>query len=465
MKRTIRALALLCLAALALALSAGALPAAGGEGTRYIVKYRDGFAFLQDRDSAMPFGVVAEAELALLLRADALDWYEEDAPALLLDEPTADEGPSPYYEPEKWDLAMIDADLAFRMDCSGRGVRVGVIDSGVAPHSDLAGRLAAGWNYLDGSATTGDSLGHGTFVAGLIAGSSELEGMIGAAPGAGIVPLKVADGQSLYVSDIVSAIYEGIDRFHCAVLNLSLGTERDMESLREAAAYAEEHGVTLVAAAGNGGNDTLYYPAAYETVIGVGAVTDKGEVYARSNRNAGVFLTAPGVKLRSLDLQGGYRDGTGTSFATPLVTGAVAVLLGMDASLRPAEIRDILAQSAADRGDAGYDTAYGYGVLSVSGSIERLFAGGDCYIAASKGGSTRIFNRTGESRDCLCLLAEYSETGTLLGLQTETLRLRPWGGAVVEAPEKTGHFARFLCDAETLAPLSLERRTQLLGIQ
>ena len=353
---------------------------------------------------------------------------------------------------------MIDADAAFRMDCTGRGVRVGVIDSGVAPHSDLSGRLVAGWNYLDGTDETGDSLGHGTFVAGLIAGYSELEGMIGAAaPVAIVVPLKVADGQSLYVSDIVKAIYEGVDRFHCQVLNLSLGTERDMDSLREAAAYAEEHGVSLVAAAGNSGNDTLYYPAAYDTVVGVGSVTDLGEVYARSNRSAGVFLTAPGAEVWGLSHTGGYCQKTGTSFATPLVSGAVAVLLGMDASLTPAQIREILAQSAADKGEPGYDTAYGYGILSVGGSIQALFAGGDCYIAESRGGSTRIFNRTGEDLDCLCLLAEYREDGALLDLKPESLHLRPYGSTTVEAPGE-GRFARFLCDAETLTPLAQARR-------
>ncbi|MBR3861474.1 MAG: S8 family serine peptidase [Oscillospiraceae bacterium] len=455
----IRALALLCLAALALALSAGALPEAEGGGeTRYIVKYRDSFAFLQDRDSAMPFEVVDAAQLELLLRVDALEWYEEDAPAFLLDAPPADGDLSPYYEPWKWDLAMIDADAAFRMDCTGRGVRVGVIDSGVAPHSDLSGRLVAGWNYRDATDETGDSLGHGTFVAGLIAGYSELEGMIGAAPEAIVVPLKVADGQSLYVSDIVKAIYEGVDRFHCQVLNLSLGTERDMDSLREAAAYAEEHGVSLVAAAGNSGNDTLYYPAAYDTVVGVGSVTDLGEVYARSNRSAGVFLTAPGAEVWGLSHTGGYCQKTGTSFATPLVSGAVAVLLGMDASLTPAQIREILAQSAVDRGEPGYDTAYGYGILSVGGSIQALFAGGDCYIAESRSGSTRIFNRTGEDLDCLCLLAEYREDGALLDLKPESLHLRPYGSTTVAAPGETGRFARFLCDAETLTPLAQARR-------
>ncbi|MCR4936041.1 MAG: S8 family serine peptidase [Oscillospiraceae bacterium] len=461
-KSILRVLALLCLAALALALSAGTLPAAAGEATRYIVKYRENFAWLLDRESAMPFGLVDGTELELLLRADALEWYEEDAPAVLLDELPADEELSPYYEKEKWDLAMIGADLAYQMNCTGRGVRVGVIDSGVAAHSDLAGRLKAGWNFQDASSAAGDSLGHGTFVAGLVAGFSDLNGMIGAAPGADIVPLKITNSNGFSASDIIPAIYEGIERFHCQVLNLSLGTESDLESMREAVAYAEEHGVTLVAAAGNSGNDTLYYPAAYDTVIGVGAVTKLETVYDRSSRHAGVFLTAPGVAVRSLDFQGGYRDGTGTSFATPLVSGAAAVLLGMDGDLTPAQLRDILAQSAADKGEPGYDTAYGYGVLHVGGSIDALFGGGSCYIADDRGGSTRIFNRTGEEMDCFCLLAEYSEDGALLGLRQETLHIRPYDSASVEAPEQSGYFARFLCDAGTLEPLAGERKTEIL---
>jgi subtilisin family serine protease len=308
-------------------------------------------------------------------------------------------------------------------------------------------------------------LGHGTFVAGLVAGFSDLNGMIGSAPGADIVPLKITNSNGFSASDIIPAIYEGIDRFHCQVLNLSLGTESDLESLREAVDYAEARGVTLVAAAGNSGNDTLYYPAAYDTVIGVGAVTKLETVYDRSSRHAGVFLTAPGVAVRSLDFQGGYRDGTGTSFATPLVSGAAAVLLGMDASLSPAQIRDILAQSAADRGEPGYDPAYGHGILSVGGSIDALFAGGSCYIADDaddRDGSTRIFNRTGEEMDCFCLLAEYNEDGALLGLKWDSLHILPYDSATVDSPEQSGYFARFLCDAGTLNPLAGERKTEIL---
>ena len=133
----------------------------------------------------------------------------------------------------------------------------------------------------------------------------------------------------------------------------------------------------------------------------------------------------------------------------------------MDGDLSPAQIRDILAQSAADKGEPGYDTAYGYGVLQVGGSIDALFAGGSCYIADERGGSTRIFNRTGEEMDCFCLLAEYSEDGALLGLRQEMLHIRPYDSASVEAPEQPGIFARFLCDAETLNPLAGERKTEI----
>ena len=156
--------------------------------TEYIVKYKESAAWLMEDDS-VPFDVVTEAEMNRLRSAGLLEWYEPDGVMTLLDE-TA----SPWYEDDKWDLALIQADAAFEQNYTGRGLRIGILDSGINPHADLTGNLLPGHNYLEDADAdnTIDAYGHGTLVAGLISGAGE-NGAIGVATGAEIVPLKVTD--------------------------------------------------------------------------------------------------------------------------------------------------------------------------------------------------------------------------------------------------------------------------------
>ncbi len=337
--------------------------------------------------------------MKLLRQAGMLEWYEEDGYAVLLDEEPR------YYEDIQWNLDMIGAEETFRQAYLGQGVRVGVLDSGINPHPDLAANLAPGHNYAEGASDpedTADAFGHGTRVAGLISGAGD-HGYIGAAPRATLVPLKVTDGKSVRISVICRAIYGGVDDYDCDVLNLSLGVTSEYQSLQEAVDYAEAHNVVVVSAVGNGGNTAVYYPARYDSVIGVGSVDASGRIYYRSNHNDSVFLTAPGAEVRSTAAAGGYMLCTGTSFAVPQVTAASAVLLGMDRELTPGEIRELLADTASDRGTEGYDEYYGYGVLNLAGCAEALAA------RMEDPGETW----DGDYADCLkdeaCPMAEYAD--------------------------------------------------------
>ena len=294
---------LLCAALLCLPLTPSGAAAAGAPaGAAYLVRLRD---------SEAPFVRVDAAELAALLATGRVDWYEPDGEAELLDGDT-----EYWFDPElKWDLALIGADGSLARGCLGAGVRVGVIDSGVAPHPDFGDRLLPGHNYINGAQDpddAGDSYGHGTKVAGLIAGAGP-DGCSGAAPGAELVPLKCTDGKNVAISAICAAIYGGIDDFGCQVLNLSLGVKTEYQSLADAIAYAAERGVAVVSAAGNDGRSTLYYPAAYDSVIGVGSVNSAGESAASSTHNESVWLAAPGAEVRSTAYTGGYASGSGTS--------------------------------------------------------------------------------------------------------------------------------------------------------
>lgn len=311
-----------------------------------------------------------------------------------------------YDESEQWNLSLIGADAAFALGCLGQGVRVGVLDSGINPHEDFGVRLLPGHNYMEGAkdeADTTDRLGHGTAVAGLIAGAGE-HGYIGVAPAAELVPLKVTDGENVKISTICRAIYGGVDDFGCNVLNLSLGVTGEHESLKEAIDYAVSKGVTVVAAVGNDGSTAVYYPAGYDNVIGVGAVTRYGGVYSLTNCNSTVCLTAPGAGVRSTAANGGYQVNDGTSFAVPQVAGAVAVLLGIDPTLTPEQIMDLMAQTATDRGAEGYDEYYGYGILNLEGCVEALTG-----KTAEPYAPEPIAGYADCRRDASCVMAAYTD--------------------------------------------------------
>lgn len=332
----------------------------------YIVKYRENSDFRRDEAR---FDVVSRAQLGFLLLTDEVEWFEQNEELELLGTI------SQYYPDDKWDLEMIGAEAAFSRGLIGDGVRVGIIDSGVNTHEFLADRVVPGHNYISNASDpddTSDTYGHGTAVAGLIAGKSD-EGYLGAAAGVTIVPLKCTDEKAgVKISDVCDAIYGGIDDYDCDVLNLSLGIASDYKSLEEAVAYAEKMGVVIVSAVGNDGTSTLYYPAAYETVIGVGGVDENGLLYDNSNFNESALITAPAVNLTSTFNMGGYATVTGTSFSTPQVTAAAAILLGARPELTPDEVRRALADTAVDLGSAGYDEYYGYGILSLSALVDYI---------------------------------------------------------------------------------------------
>lgn len=430
------------------------LPASAAVGTQtaYIVKYKSTEP-RRGMPSELPFDVVSEEEMQRLRSAGLLEWYEPDGVMELLDEPASE-----HYDTDKWDLAMIRADAAFARGYLGQGVRVGVVDSGINPHPELAASLRPGSCFLDDGDPddTSDNYGHGTLVAGLISGAGD-NGYIGVAPGAELIPLKVTDGKAIMVSTVCRAIYGGIDRYGCDVLNLSLGITSHFEALKEAIDYAAERGVTVVAAAGNNGTAKLYYPAAYDTVIGVGAVDESGTVYYHSNRNASVFLTAPGANVKTTGHWGGYVNSSGTSFAVPHVTAAAAVLRGIDANADPMEL---LARAATDRGAEGYDEQYGYGILNVENSIRLLLGETEpCSFLPESGVAALLQNNLDAPLDVTYLLAEYDENGVCLQVSSRTLTLPAKGTAELAPPPEGVRIGQFVYETETMTPLTKERRT------
>ncbi len=429
--------------------------AADSAGTDYIVKYKEGAVWMQE-DSGVPFDVVSGEEMQRLDREGLLEWYEPDGEMTLLDEPAAQ-----MYQDDKWDLALIRADAAFENSYLGQGVRVGVIDSGINPHEDIAARLIAGTSYIEGGDpdNTADTYGHGTQVAGLIAGSGK-NGFIGAAPGAEVVPLKITDGKGVTVSTVCRAIYGGINDYDCDILNLSLGIGSEFKTLKEAVEYAGEQGVVIVAAAGNSGSRAKLYPAAYDTVIGVGAVDSGGAWFYHSNHNDSVFITAPGVNVKTIGRYGGYELRSGTSFAAPYAAAAAAVLLGIDDTLTPQDIMGILARTAADKGDPGYDEYYGAGILDICGSIAYLTGGAiPCEFLPATGAASQIRNNSAAAVSGTYVLAEYDENGVCENVTFYEVTIPPYGTAEIEVPPENTNYGQFVLNTEKVMPLAIARRS------
>jgi thermitase len=277
---------------------------------------------------------------------------------------------------EQLNLHMVNIQSAWNLGFYGCGVIVGVIDSGVYNHSDLSANILPGFNYRDDNTDTGDTNGHGTFVSGVIAALSNDIGIIGAAHGAKIVPLKCfGTGMTTNLRYIVDAIYGAVDDFGVQIINMSFGLASNPESLEEAVDYAVAQGVIMIAAVGNDGTGTLYFPAAYENVIGVGSVNNDKSLSDVSQRNSSVFVTAPGSDVISLNIGGGYRTDSGTSFAAPLVTGIVAILKQIDSTLDVEDIKSLLAATAEDLWGDGYSIYFGHGLVDVQALMEVMLSG------------------------------------------------------------------------------------------
>jgi len=264
----------------------------------------------------------------------------------------------------------------------GSGVRIGLIDTGVSFKYIDSSNIVAGKNYVLPDTDVNDRVGHGTAIAGIILGSKAL-GIEGVAPGAEIVPLVY---YSRYISGVpinggieatCKAIYDAVDLYDCRIINISSGIIADNEKLREAIAYAEKKNVLVVSAVGNSNlssPDVTYYPAAYETVIGVGAAKNENEAADFSQRNTSVKLLAPGTNIPTVPIANSSKPVkvSGSSYAAAYVTGAAALLLEANPKLSAAQLRDILINSARDIGLEGYDTETGWGLLDISKALSEL---------------------------------------------------------------------------------------------
>jgi len=288
---------------------------------------------------------------------------------------------------DQWQLGALNAFAAWQHS-TGRGVVVAVLDSGVdATHPDLAGQVLPGTDLVDGS-TDGrvDPVGHGTTVAALIAGKRDEDGVVGLAPDAKILPVRVLDDHNRYedASIVARGLRWAVDH-GATVVNLSLGGLAHSDVLAAALAYAAEKDVVVIACTGNlaqtvGGAPQVWYPAREPGVVavtGLRGATGSGqgagwldkttesngdELWSGSLTGPETVLSAPAANLVGAR-PGGYWKVQGTSFAAPLVTGAAALVRSRYQGLSAANVVNRLIGTAADLGTPGRDDRYGFGLV------------------------------------------------------------------------------------------------------
>lgn len=232
----------------------------------------------------------------------------------------------------------------------GRGIKVALVDSGVSlAHPDLAANLESdGYDFGDGDPDPNDGLGHGTGVAGVLAAvANNGVGVAGLAPAVRVLPVKISKGSSSeFSADAVAQAVDYAVGKGARVINLSMVFDQSTEVLRQSIQSALEHGIAVIAAAGNSGGPVAF-PANMPGVIAVAATDRSGGLYATSNRGPEVAIAAPGADILTTRLNAGYGPQSGTSFAAPMVAGAIAALMSINDALPVATLLSLLRSAAS----------------------------------------------------------------------------------------------------------------------
>jgi uncharacterized repeat protein (TIGR01451 family) len=314
-------------------------------------------------------------------------------------EPTAGSGVDPNAEPTPlWNIQQTRADEVWRLlGIDGSGVTVAVVDSGVDFHHPLLqsryrGYVAGGrsqhagnwWCSRGEDALCGageiypvDGIGHGTHVLGSILGG----GGLGVAPGANWIAARACGSESCSFSWIADAIQWliGLGPARPDIINLSLGSDNPIEKLlyEPLIANTVAADILVVAATGNETNN-LRAPGSFTATIGVGATTAAGKVWKNSARGLSPWfetkpnLVAPGTNITSTVPGGGLGSNSGTSMATPHVSGVAALVMQARPGLKPAEIKAILEASARPLSDRRPDPDSGYGMVDAYAAVASV---------------------------------------------------------------------------------------------
>jgi len=295
-------------------------------------------------------------------------------------------------------IQIINADKVWNIresngySLTGKGISIGLLDSGVDfRHIDIADSYIRTYNFVDYE-NDFDYDGHGTHCAGILVGNGKSSNFkyIGVAPDADLYSFKVLDKEGLgemnwFISAIDRAVdpnQDGVFSDHLDIISISAGTQKPgipIDPLCNAVNNAVDRGLIVVAAAGNnytGRNNTITSPGCAEKSICVGSTLNSDTIASFSAKGpveyGNIYLekpdiVAPGVKITSTKLLGGYCELSGTSMSTPHVAGAIALLLQSKPELEPSEVKNIIKNNAID---LGYENNIeGSGLLNIKSCI------------------------------------------------------------------------------------------------
>lgn len=272
-------------------------------------------------------------------------------------------------QPTPWNIAMVKAPAAWVRASYGSGVKVGILDTGIASHTDLV--IYGGASFVAGVASYNDGHGHGTHVAGTVGARHNHFGVVGVAPQCHLYAVKVlSDAGSGQLSWILAGMAWARQN-GMKVINMSLGSNQPtVAAYTTAISQCLAAGVVVVAAAGNSFGTSFPFvgaPANSPGAIAVAAVNQAGVVAPFSSRGGTgnqVTISGPGVSINSTHLANGYRVSSGTSMAAPHVTGAVALIRRRFPTWTPLQVRHRLVTTATDLGFPGVDLTYGAGLVN-----------------------------------------------------------------------------------------------------
>jgi subtilisin len=276
-------------------------------------------------------------------------------------------------QPIPWNITLVNAPQAWARGYRGNGVKVAVLDTGIATHPDLV--ISGGVSFVPGVVSFNDGNGHGTHCAGIIGARNNTVGVVGVAPLASLYAVKVLNDQGSGQSSWILAGMAWARQNGMNVVSMSLGSLTcQSAAYTTAIAQLNAAGVTVVCAAGNSGDKSFHCvnsPANSPGAIAVAAVnankvrasfSSYGTDCCQLGANP-VSISAPGVSINST-IPGGYGVKSGTSMACPHIAGAAALVKQRFPAFTPAQIRAKLLATAADLGVPGNDPYYGAGLVN-----------------------------------------------------------------------------------------------------
>lgn len=286
-----------------------------------------------------------------------------------------------YYGTYQDNLRAMNVPYAWEQGVFGdKSVTVAVIDSGLAAgHEDIDyTHVLKGKSYVPGQSQITDGDGHGTFVSGIImADQNNGKGIAGIVPDVCLLPFKVFDSRgNAYGDSVIEAVYDAVDK-GADVINMSMGTTSYSKSFKDACDYAASKGCIIVAAAGNNGDTTKMYPAAFTNVIAVGSTDNEGNISSFSQRGNWIYVTAPGEAQTGLYKKGYIRNEEGTSFASPEVASLAAAAKSIDSDIDISGFKLLLRQTS-DNTTSSRNTTYGYGRINFRNAVNVLL--GNCTV-------------------------------------------------------------------------------------